>query len=143
MNMHPIRANLLRLSLPLALLSGGSACSHRGPAAHVAGGVARYDGPVYAGHFFHSWEGGGVFIPCPANEAERRRPPRAWIRLSPARLRWPPGASPDRSREGAETFVLITDLGPYPPGTPQDTAYVPLTATVIALRRPTPGDCPL
>src|SRR4051812_48977740 len=74
MNTHPIRANLLRFSLPLGLLGLGSACSHRGPAAHVAGGVARYDRPVYAGHFLHSWEGGGVFIPCAANEAERRRP---------------------------------------------------------------------
>jgi hypothetical protein len=116
MNTHLSRANLLRFGLPLTLLGITSACSHRGLAAHVAGGVARYDGPVHAGHFLHSWEGGGVFIPCPANDTERRYPARAWIRLTAAGLRWPAGAAPDRSRDGAQTFVLITDLGPYPPG---------------------------
>lgn len=82
MSTHPVRANLLRFILPLGLLGMGSACKHGGAAAHVAGGVARYDGPVYAGHFLHSREG-GLFIPCPANEAERRHP---WLQPPNGRL---------------------------------------------------------
>lgn len=117
-------------------------CARPGIVPAIPRGAASYDGPVIAGHFYHSWEGGGFFSPCMPG-GPGTRPPRAWALLRSENIRWPEGRQPDRRREGASTFVLLANIEPLLPGTPQaDTLTRPLRATVVAMRPPQPGDCP-
>src|SRR5262245_487905 len=87
-------------ALPLlALLVTAMTCAHGSPACVQ----------TYRGVFMYSWEGGGFFVPCDGGPGQPRAAlgRRFFAQLRADSIHWPAGLAPDRTREGAITFVVL------------------------------------
>lgn len=95
----------------------------------------------YRGDFVYSWEGGGFFIPCDAgpNQPRAGLGRRFFNQLHADSIHWPAGVAPDRTREGAVTFLVLRT--PLLVRTSGDTLEAPFGAQVDSVRARLPNDC--
>ena len=90
---------MLKAAALLAILASGISCA-RAASPYVES---------YRGDFTYSWEGGGFFIPCEAgpNQPHAALGRRFFADLHADSIHWPAGVAPDRTHEGAATFVML------------------------------------
>lgn len=95
----------------------------------------------YAGHFVYSWEGGGFFVPCGAGNGPRGEglAREFFFYLRADSIRWLAGRMPDRSHEGASTFVVLRV--PRLVGASGDTLQQRFHAHADSMGLPSARDC--
>lgn len=112
-------------------------------AVSIASAATKYQASdQFRGHFVHSWEGGGFFIPCNSGPGERNDSlGRMFFRyLRADSIRWPRGAHPLSTHEGESTFVVLR-VARFVPSARQPVRQR-FSADVDSMRAPTPADCP-